>query len=79
MIGAGIFDGDEILVDRALKAKEDSIVVAVVNGEMTIKRLIFVKGLPVLKAENPHYADRTFAEGEELSIWGVVTRVLHRV
>jgi DNA polymerase V len=79
MIGAGIFDGDEIIVDRAVKAKEGSVVVAVVNDEMTIKRLVFRKGLPVLMAENPHYADRTFAEGEELSIWGVVTRVLHRV
>jgi DNA polymerase V len=79
MIGCGIFDGDEIIVDRALKAKEGSVVVAVVNDEMTIKRLIFRKGLPVLMAENPHFSDRTFAEGEELSIWGVVTRVLHRV
>ena len=79
MIGCGIFDGDEIIVDRALKAKEGSVVVAVVNGDMTIKRLVFEKGLPVLKAENPHFADRTFAEGEELSIWGTVTRVLHRV
>jgi len=79
MIGCGIFDGDEIIVDRALKAKEGSVVVAVVNGDMTIKRLVFDKGLPVLKAENPHFADRKFAEGEELSIWGVVTRVLHRV
>jgi DNA polymerase V len=79
MIGAGIFDGDEIIVDRALKAKEGSVVVAVVNDEMTIKRLVFRKGLPVLMAENPHYAERNFAEGEELSIWGVVTRVLHRV
>jgi DNA polymerase V len=79
MIGAGIFDGDEIIVDRAVKAKEGSVVVAVVNDEMTIKRLVFRKGLPVLMAENPHYAERTFAEGEELSIWGVVTRVLHRV
>lgn len=79
MIGCGIFDGDEILVDRALKAKDGSVVVAIVNGDFTIKRLMFRKGLPVLVAENPHFADRTFAEGEELSIWGVVTRVLHRV
>jgi len=79
MVGAGIFDGDEVLVDRAMKPKEGSIVVAVVNGDLTIKRLTFRAGQPVLQAENPHFADRTFAEGEELSIWGVVTRVLHRV
>jgi DNA polymerase V len=79
MVGAGIFDGDEVLVDRAVKPKEGSVVVAVVNGDLTIKRLTFRQGQPVLQAENPHFADRTFAEGEELSIWGVVTRVLHRV
>lgn len=79
MIGAGIFDGDEVLVDRALTPKDGSVVIAVVNGDMTIKRLVFQKGQPVLKAENPHFADRTFAEGETLIIWGVVTRVLHRV
>lgn len=79
MIGAGIFDGDELVVDRALKPKEGSVVIAVVNGDLTVKRLIFRNGEPVLQAENPHFADRTFAEGEELSIWGVVTRVLHRV
>lgn len=79
MVGAGIFDGDEVLVDRAMKPKEGSVVVAVVNGDLTIKRLIFRAGQPVLQAENPHFADRTFAEGEDLSVWGVVTRVLHRV
>jgi DNA polymerase V len=79
MLGAGIFDGDEVLVDRALTPKEGSVVVAIVNNDLTIKRLIFQGGKPVLRAENPHFADRTFAEGEELSIFGVVTRVLHRV
>lgn len=79
MIGAGIFDGDEVIVDRALAAKEGSIVVAVVNGDLTIKRLRFREGMPVLCAENPHFADRTFADGEELVIWGVVTRSLHKL
>ncbi|MHB1944295.1 MAG: LexA family protein [Metallibacterium sp.] len=79
MLGAGIHDGDEIVVDRALTPSEGRIVVAVVNGQLTIKRLRFREGQPVLIAENPHFADRTFAEGEELEIWGVVTRVLHKV
>lgn len=79
MIGAGIFDGDELLVDRSLTPKEGSVVIAIVNGDLTVKRLTFRQGQPVLQAENPHFADRTFAEGEELSVWGVVTRVLHRV
>ena len=79
MIGAGIFDGDEVIVDRALQAREGSIVVAVVNGDLTIKRLRFRDGRPVLCPENPHFTDRTFADGEELVIWGVVTRSLHKL
>ena len=79
MIGAGIFDGDEVIVDRAKAPKENSVVVAVVNGDLSIKRLQFRKGLPVLVAENAHFTDREFKEGEELVIWGVVTRVLHKV
>lgn len=79
MVTAGIHDGDEVVVDRALAPKDGSVVVAVVNGELTIKYLRFREGKPVLVAGNPHYADRAFAEGEELTIWGVVTRVLHKV
>lgn len=79
MVAAGIHHGDEVVVDRALTPKDGSVVVAVVNGELTIKYLHFRQGKPVLVAGNPHFADRAFAEGEELTIWGVVTRVLHRV
>jgi len=79
MIQAGIFDGDEVVVDRAVNPTEGRIVVAVVNGDLTIKYLRFQAGKPVLVAGNPHYADRNFAEGDELTIWGVVTRVLHKV
>jgi DNA polymerase V len=79
MLGAGIHDGDEIIVDRAVAPAEGRIVVAVVNGDLTVKRLKFAEGQPVLVAENPHFKDITFRDGEELVIWGVVTRVLHRV
>lgn len=79
MIGAGIHEGDEILVDRARTAREGSVVVAVVNGDLTIKRLVFRHGKPVLASENLHFADITFADEDELVIWGVVTRVLHKL
>lgn len=79
MIGPGIHDGDEVVVDRAQSPKEGSTVVAVVNGDLTIKTLRFRDGKPVLVAANPHFVDKTFAEGEELVIWGVVTYSLHRV
>ena len=81
MIGAGIHDGDEVVVDRAITPADGHVVVAIVNGELTIKRLRFQKGKPVLVAENPHFKDRRFEDGssDELEIWGVATRVLHKL
>lgn len=77
MIGAGIHDGDELVVDRAAKDPIGKVVVAVHNGAMTIKRLRKRAGKLVLLAENPHYADRVIAEDDEFEVWGVVVRVLH--
>lgn len=77
MIGAGIHDGDEILVDRAIDPVDGMVVVAAVNGELLIKRLRIRAGKLVLVSENPHYPERIIAEGENLEIWGVATRVLH--
>ena len=77
MIGAGIHDGDELVVDRADENALGKVVVAVHNGAMTIKRLRKRAGKLVLMAENPHYPDRVIAEGDEFSIWGVVVKVLH--
>lgn len=77
MIGAGIHDGDELVVDRAEENAVGKVVVAVHNGGMTIKRLRKRAGKLVLMAENPHYVDRVIAEGDEFSIWGVVVKVLH--
>lgn len=76
MIGAGIFDRDEVLVDRALAPRQGDIVVAVVNGELTIKRLGKVDGHIALLPENAHFKPIVFKEGETLSVWGVVTRCL---
>ena len=76
MIGAGIFDGDEVLVDRALSARQGDIVVALVNNELTIKRLGRVDGHIALLPENAHFKPIVFREGETLSVWGVVTRCL---
>jgi DNA polymerase V len=79
MIGAGIHDGDEIIVDRALEAKNGDVVVAAVSGELVIKRLRFRGEKIVLVSDNPHYPERVIAEGEQLEIWGVATRVLHKL
>lgn len=77
---AGIFDGDELIVDRSIEAKDGHVVVAVVDGEMTVKRLrLLPDGAVILSAENPQHSNIEIAELSELRVWGVVTRSLHRV
>ncbi|MEY2335868.1 LexA family protein [Acidithiobacillus ferrianus] len=76
---AGIFDGDEIIVDRAITPVDGKIVVAAINGDLTVKRLRRFGNTVHLVAENPEFPPIILQEGEELCIWGVVTRVLHRV
>lgn len=78
MIGAGICDADKVVVDKALKPKHKDIVVAVVDGEYTIKRLYQVRGRVELQPENPNYTPITFEQGRELQIWGVVVGVVRR-
>ncbi|MCK9537948.1 LexA family protein [Dokdonella sp.] len=79
MIGAGIFDQDEVLVDRALEARQGDIVVALVNGELSIKRLGMLDGQVALLPENPHFRPIVLREDETLDIWGVVTRCLRKL
>ena len=73
MQGAGIFDGDLVLVDRSLEARHGQIVIAAVNGEPLCKRLHRFGGQVALRSENPRYPPRYILEGDELTIWGVVT------
>ena len=73
MTGAGIFDGDLLVVDRSLEAESGDVVVAVVSGEFTIKRFRR-KGTNIeLVPENPKYRKITLSEDMNLEIWGVVT------
>ena len=70
---AGIFDNDIMVVNKALKPRHQDIVVAVVDGEFTVKQLYQRSGRIKLKAANPTYADITPKEGQTLEVWGVVT------
>ncbi|MBT9590632.1 MAG: translesion error-prone DNA polymerase V autoproteolytic subunit [Thiobacillus sp.] len=78
MTGAGIQEGNLLVVDRALEARHRDIVIAVVDGEMTVKRLDKRRGRIRLLAENPAYAPIEFQDGQELTVWGVVTSVIQR-
>ncbi|HHH3609743.1 TPA: translesion error-prone DNA polymerase V autoproteolytic subunit [Enterobacter roggenkampii] len=75
MIGAGIGDGDLLVVDRSLNAEHGDIVVASVAGEFTVKEL---QTRPVLRLlpHNARYQPITFQSEEELQIFGVVTHTL---
>lgn len=72
MRGAGIFDRDLAVVDRSLKAAHGSVVVAAVDGEMSIKRLIVEGNVARLAFENPDLPAFAVEEAAEAEIWGVV-------
>ena len=76
MTGAGIYNGDLLVVDRSLDAKSGHIVVAVVNGEMTVKRLLIDRKRIRLTPENPAYKPIDIREGSDLVVWGVVAHVI---
>ncbi|MBO0909622.1 translesion error-prone DNA polymerase V autoproteolytic subunit [Arthrobacter sunyaminii] len=76
---AGISDGDELIVDRSLTPKDGSVVVAVLNGELIIRRLLLTGQGIFLRADSPDAEDIRVPDPAELSVWGVVTRCLHHV
>ncbi len=76
MIDAGIFDGDLLIVDKSLEAKNNSIVIAIVNNEFTVKRLKLSNGSAMLVPENSKYQPINFKDEQELLIWGIVTNVI---
>ena len=77
MIGAGIHDGDMLIVDRSITASDGRIVIAVLNGELTVKRFKLLGRTAQLHSENSKYTPITLHEGDSVSIWGVVTNVIH--
>lgn len=77
MLGAGIHDGDILVVDRSITAVPGKVVIAAVDGELTVKRLVKKGGSLLLMPENPDYAPIDISRHEETHIWGVVTYVLH--
>lgn len=79
MTGAGIQEGNLLVVDRALEARHGDIVIAVIDGDLTVKRLEKRRGRIRLMAENPAYDPIEFTDGQELTIWGVVTSVIQRI
>ena len=78
MTGAGIFNGDIVIVDRSVKAASGKVVIATLNGEMLIRRLEKTFNKLRLVPETPKLAPIDVdISGAEFSIWGVVTYVIH--
>ncbi len=83
MIHAGIHDGDLLVVDRSEAAAHNKVVIAALDGELTVKRLVrrkTTKGERVLLIpENPDYPEIDITEHEHVHIWGVVTYAIHKL
>lgn len=79
MHGASIHDGDLLIVDRSVSAADNKIVIGVVNGEFTVKRIRKRGAKIFLLPENPEFSPIELKEGMDFSIWGVVMYVIHRV
>ena len=78
MINAGIFSGDLLIVDRSLTAIHGKIIVAVVDNEFTVKRLLIQENGIVLAPENPAYSPIKIKADAQFQVWGVVTYVIHK-
>lgn len=78
MQGAGIDDGDLLVVDRSIEPRSGDIVIAAVEGDFTVKRLWRKGGQIELRPENEAYPVIRPEEGEEWAFFGVVTFVVKR-
>jgi DNA polymerase V len=76
MINAGIFDGDIVIVDKSVKPKSGKIVIAVIDGEMLIRRLDIAMNKMRLIPETPKLATIDVSEFSDFKIWGVVVYVI---
>jgi len=79
MQGAGILPDDILIVDRAIEANNNHIVIAIVDGELTVKRLKINGTDYFLMPENDEFQPIQIQEGMDFIIWGVVTFVIHKV
>ncbi len=79
MTGAGIYPGDLLIVDKSLEAINKTVIIAVVDGEMTVKRLRLRGERAFLEAENEGYPPIEITGNMEFAVWGVVTHSIHSV
>ena len=79
MIGSGIYPGDLLIVDRSLSPRDGSIIIAVLDGELSVKALKLNNDRVTLSSSNPNYSDVIVSEEMDFTIWGVCTNVVHNL
>ena len=67
------------MVDKSIEPRASKVVIAAINGEMTVKRLSVIDGQMTLTADNPYYSDVKVGDFDGSVIWGVVTNVIHQL
>jgi len=77
MVGAGIHSGDLLIVDRSLEPRDKSVVIAIMDGAFTVKRIRIGKRKIALEPENESYSTQEINTDTKLEVWGVVTNVIH--
>ncbi len=73
MIQSGIHNGDILIIDRSLDARDGDIIIAVLHGEFTVKQISIVKDTFSLIPQNPQYSPMKISDDMDFEIWGVVT------
>ena len=79
MLGAGIDDGDLLVIDKSLSQENGKIAVCFIDGDFTVKRIVKEKGKLYLKAENKKYKSIELSEESELIVWGIVEYVIKKL
>ncbi|MBW6516710.1 MAG: translesion error-prone DNA polymerase V autoproteolytic subunit [Candidatus Cloacimonetes bacterium] len=79
MVNAGIYPDDILIVDRSLEASHNRVVIAFLDGELTVKRLQINNGRYLLVPDNKAYPSIQIEDWMEMTIWGVVSYVIHKV
>jgi DNA polymerase V len=79
MTGAGIDDGDILVIDRSLEPRNNAVAVCFIDGEFTVKRIKKTDEAVFLMPENSNYAPIQIAPHNEFIIWGIVTYVIKQI
>ena len=79
MIGAGIDDGDILVIDRSIEPTDNKIAVCFIDGDFTIKRIKIEEDCIYLQPENPKFKSIKVTEDNDLIIWGIVTYVVKKI